>query len=185
MKKVNFVFAAMLSLTAFAFASNAQTTDYSGTWTLDATKSKLDERMRVESMTLTVAQTAKDISVTTETKRMPRPADAPAPPAGRDGGRGGMMGAGDGTTKYSLDGKETKIEIDGPMGKTPQVLTAKSEGGKLMLSKSSTVSSPMGEVTISTKEAWSMSGDGKTLTVVRDQTTPRGSTSSTMVFVKK
>ena len=96
-----------------------------------------------------------------------------------------MMGAGDGTTKYTLDGKETKTEIDGPMGKMPQALTAKLEGGKLMLSKSSTVSSPMGEVTISTKESWSLAADGKTLTVVRDQTTPRGSTSSTMVFVKK
>lgn len=184
MKKINYFIGVAFAVAVFSFAASAQTTDFSGTWTLDSSKSKLDERARIESMTLTVAQTAADITVTTETKRMPPPADAPQPPQGGGrGGRGGM--GGDGTTKYTLDGKELKTEVDGPMGKMPQTLTAKIDSGKLSLSKSSTISTPMGEATISTKESWSLSADGKSLTVVKDQTSPRGTSSSTMVFVKK
>ena len=44
---------------------------------------------------------------------------------------------------------------------------------------------PNGEVTISTRETWELAADGKTLSVNREQTTPRGPNSSTMVFVKK
>jgi hypothetical protein len=55
----------------------------------------------------------------------------------------------------------------------------------LSLSKSMTFSTPQGEMTQLTKEAWSLSPDGKTLTVVRDQSSPRGSASYTLVFVKK
>ena len=62
MKKTLFAAAlcCMLSIAAFA---QAKTADFSGTWTLDVSKSKLDERARIESMTLTVAQTAKHITV--------------------------------------------------------------------------------------------------------------------------
>lgn len=175
---------ACVSLVVFVFAVSAQdkTADYAGTWTLDISKSKLDERMRVESMTLTVAQTEKEITVTSETKRPAPPANVPQG-GGRPGGMGRM--GGDGTTIYSLDGKETKSEVDGPMGKTPITLKAKSEGGKLNLSKASSFSGPMGEVTITTKETWELAADGKSLTVNREQSTPRGATSSTLVFSKK
>lgn len=186
--KKNFLLACV-SLVVFAFAVSAQDkpADYAGTWTLDVSKSKLDERMRVESMTLTVAQTDKEITVTSATKRPAPPANAPQG-GGRPGGMGGgmgRMGGGDGTTVYSLDGKETKSEVEGPMGKTPVSLKAKSEGGKLNLSKASSFSGPMGEVTITTKETWELAADGKSLTVNREQSTPRGATSSTLVFSKK
>ena len=76
-------------------------------------------------------------------------------------------------------------EVDRPMGKTPVTLKAKSEGGKLNMSKASSFSGPMGEVTITTKETWELAADGKSLTVNREQSTPRGATSSTLVFSKK
>ena len=180
MRKLMF-FAAVLCL--FTMSAFAQKASYAGTWTLDASKSKLDERMRIESITLTVAQTDTELKVTTATKRQAPPADAPARSGGGGGGMG-RMGGGDGTTAYDLFGKETKIEIDGPNGKMPQMLKAKAEGGKLNLSKSSSFSGPMGEISVTTKETWELSADGKTLTVNREQTTPRGTNTSTMVFTK-
>ena len=187
MKNILFaaVFCAAFAVSAFAQAKPA---DYSGTWNLDIPQSKLDARMRIESMTMTVAQTDKELKVSSETKRQPPPADSAAPAgagSGRGPGRGGA-GGGDSTVVYSLDGKETIVELDGPNGKTSVKNQATLEGGKASLSSSRSFSAgQMGDVTVTTKEAWSLSADGKTLTVVRDQTSPRGSSSSTMVFVKK
>lgn len=184
MKKI-FFFAAVI--TAFGVSAFAQgkATDFSGTWTLDVSKSQLGERARIEAMTLTVSQTDKELKVATETKRPGPPADASAagPGGGRGMGRG--FGGGDGTVVYSLDGKETTVEIDGPNGKMPVKYKATIDAGRANLSSSRSFSGPMGDVTITTKDTWSLSADGKTLTVVREQTTPRGTNSSTMVFAKK
>ncbi len=184
--KRNYFFAAIISLFVFGIAVSAQdkTANYAGTWTLDVSKSKLGERSMIEGQTLTVTQTDKEITIQTATKRTPPPADAQQ--GARMGGRmgGGMMGGGDGTTTYSLDGKDTKKEIDGRMGKIPVTLKAKTEGGKLHLTSSSTFTGPNGEVTTTTKEKWELSKDGKTLTVDTERSTPRGTESTTKVFMK-
>jgi hypothetical protein len=185
MKKLIFL-TAVFCLAAMTALAQDKKTDYSGSWTLDVAKSKLDERMRVESMTMTVAQTDKDIKVETATKRLPPPEGAGG---GQGGGRGmgrGGFGGGDASLVYTLDGKETKIQQDSPMGSIPVTLKAKIEAdGKLKLSSSRTFSGQMGEVTMTTKETWSLSEDGKTLTVKRETETPRGANSAEMVFVKK
>jgi hypothetical protein len=182
MKKINLVFAVAICAVAFCVSASAQSAvDYSGTWVLDLSKSKLDERMRIESMTLTVAQTSGDITITGETKRTPPPADAMA--AGGGAPRRAM--GPEAPTRYTLDGKETRLEVETPRGKIPQTLSATIDGGKLSLSKTSTFPTPQGDMTQVTKEAWSLSPDGKTLTIVRDQSSPRGSASHTFVFVKK
>jgi hypothetical protein len=173
---------------AFAIAGYAQAkpTDFSGTWNLDIPKSQLDGRMRIESLTMTVAQTDKELKVTTETKRPAPPADAPQPGPNGPGGGGRMRGFnGDGTVTYSLEGKETIVEIDGPNGKMPIKYKAALEAGKANLSASRSFSGPMGDVTATTKDTWTLSPDGKTLTVVRQQSSPRGESTSTMVFAKK
>ncbi len=179
MRKLLFLTAAVC-LFSIATLAQDKKADYSGTWTLDVSKSKLDERARIESQTLTVTQTDKDITVATATKRLPPPADAP-----QGGRRGGGMGGGDSVTTYSLDGKETTIEQETQMGKVPVKLTAKSDAGKLHLASSRTMNTQMGEMTMTTKETWELSTDGKTLTVNRESTSPRGTNSSTMIFVKK
>ncbi len=184
MKKTIFLTAIVCLLAISAFAQKKA--DFSGNWTLDVSKSKLDERARVESMTMNVTQTDKDLKVETATKRTPPPADAQG--GGQGGGmrRGGGFGGGDGTTTYTLDGKETSMEADSPMGKVPVKLKANLESdGKLKLNSSRTITTQMGEISITTKEAWSLSEDGKTLTVKRDMETPRGTNSSEMVFTKK
>jgi len=183
MRKLLFMAFAVCVLAAASFAQSA---NYSGTWKLDLEKSTLSGPMRIESMTLTVAQTDKDIKVDTATKRAAPPADAPAggPPGGGGGrGRGGF--GGDGSATYSLDGKEIKAEIDGAMGKMPVIYKGSSEtDGSLKLSNSRIFNGPQGEVTITTKETWRLSADGKTLTVDRESTTPRGNQTSKLVFNK-
>ena len=186
MKRIFFL-AAVLCVSTVAAFSQAKPTDFSGTWTLDIPKSQISERMRIESLTMTVGQTDKELKVTTETKRQAPPADAAAaaqatPGAGRGMGRGF---GGDGTVAYSLDGKETVIEVDGPNGKMPIKYLGKIEAGKANLSSVRSLSGPMGDLTVTTKESWSLAPDGKTLTVVREQTSPRGTSTSTLVFAKK
>ena len=182
--KKNLVLAA-LSMLVFAFAVSAQkATDFSGTWSLDVSKSKLGDRNMIESQTLTVTQTATDITIQPATKRLPPPADAPM---GGGGGRmgGGMMGGGDTATTYTLDGKDKTVELEGPMGKMPVSMKAKVDGAKLILSTARTFNSPMGEVSMTTKETWELSADGTTLTINAERTSPRGADSTTKVFVKK
>ena len=186
MKKVLFL-TALVCLTAFSvFAQDKKPADFSGSWTLDVSKSKLDERSRIESLTMTVTQTEKDIKVETATKRTPPPEGAMSDGGQGGGRRRGGFGGGDGTTTYTLDGKETSSETDGGMGKVSVKLKAELEGGsKLKLSATRTFNTPNGEATMTTKELWSLSDDGKTLTVKRDMETPRGTNSSEMVFTKK
>src|SRR6478735_8472984 len=170
MKRFFFLAAMFAAFSIVGFAQKP--TDFSGTWALDVSKSKLDERARIESMTMTVAQTDKELKVTTETKRQAPPADAAGASAGGGGGRGmgRGFGGGDGTVAYSLDGKETVVEVDGPNGKLPIKYKGSVEAGKANLSSSRTFTGQMGEITVTSKDAWSLSADGKTLTVERETT---------------
>jgi hypothetical protein len=106
------------------------------------------------------------------------------PGRGPGGGRGGMGGGMDGTTTYSLDGKETTMQQESPMGQMPVTMKAKFDKTSLKLSRISTFESPMGEVTISNKETFTLSADGNTLTVKRESETPRGSFSSESTYKK-
>lgn len=192
MKRTLFL-AVFVGLFAVAALAQDKKTDFSGGWTLDVEKSKLGERARIESMTMTVTQTAADVTVATSVKRLPPPADAGQgggmrPPGGGMGGgmRGGMGGFGDGTFSYTLDGRESSVETDGPMGKVPVKLKAELGGdGRLKLVQTRTMNTQMGEFTLTTRETWELSADGKTLTVKREMDTPRGSNTTEMIFAKQ
>jgi TonB family protein len=195
MKKISVLFVVVC---LFSISLFAQTNDFSGTWKLDKEKSKLDERQAksIESQTLTVSQTATEFKVDVKTKRMPPPEGQGGQMPngmGQGGGRGqGGMGGGmrggfgggmDGTTTYEID-KETTMDQETPMGSVPVSLKSKFDKGVLKLSRSSTFSSPMGEITMTTKEEWSLSDDGFYLTVKREVISPRGSNSSEAVYMK-
>jgi len=183
--KRNFLFAAILTLFVMAVSVSAQKgANFSGTWTLDISKSKLGERNNIESQTLTVVHTEKDIKVSAATKRAARPAGAPAGGGGRPGGGMGGPG-GDNTATYTLDGKEVTIEQDTPRGKVPVKMTGKADGGKLSLSTSRTFQGPNGEMTMTTKETWSLSADGSTLTVDRESASMRGPMTTQSVYTRK
>jgi hypothetical protein len=188
--KHRYIAAMIVSLLAMAMSAAAQdkATNFSGTWELDVAKSKLGERGMIQSQTLTVTQTGKEITVQTATKRTPPPADTgdSSRAGGRQGGRmGGGFGGGDDAVTYSLDGKEVKTEVEGRNGKMPVIRQAKVNGGKLKLSSSRTFTGPMGEVTMTTNEKWELSSDGKTLIIDSERTTPRGNESTTRIFIKK
>lgn len=178
------VFVLVFCMSAFAVQAQ-KAADFSGKWNLDKAQSKMDERMTasIESMTMTVTQSATDLTVANATKRVAPPAGAPAGGPGGGGGRG-MGGGGDTTTKYTLDGKETAVETEGQMGKSVAKYKAVVEGSKATLSTSRTTATQQGEMTSTTKDVWTLSADGKMLTVNREQVSPRGTTSSTMVFTK-
>ena len=165
---------ALMSVTA-AFS---QTADYSGIWGLDVGKSELNERSRIEEMKMTVTQADGSLTVATETTR--------AAPASGGMGRGGRAAAlGDASFTYRLDGKETKSELASPMGVIPVKLKAKQDAGKLKLTTTRMFNGPMGEISMTMTEEWSLSSDGKTLTVKRESHSPRGSNESTLVFTKQ
>lgn len=194
--KKNFILIAFFSLFATVMSASAQDkpaepakpTDFSGKWVLDISKSKLEERMRIESMTLTVSQTAKDLKTESVIKRTPPPNNM-TPGGGRGGfGGGPVAGSGPDVHTYSLDGKETTEDASAAnpgMGMPGAKLKAElQKDGTLNLSLVRKFNTPMGEAEASTKEKWTLSADGKTLTIDRDQTSPRGSLSAKMVFTK-
>ena len=177
MRKAVFIFAAIALASAAAFAQKAP--NFAGTWTLDKERSELNERTRIESMKMTVAQTAESLEVATETKRS-------APEGGGRGGMGGgRFGGGDGKFTYSLTERETTTEQATPRGPVPVTLSAKLEGATLKLTQKRTFSGQMGEITATSSEEWSLSADGKTLTVKRSLAGPMGTNTSTLVFTKQ
>lgn len=192
MKKFMSLFLLVGLFAVSAFAQSAP--NVGGEWTLDKSKSTLDERMArsIESQTMTVTQTATDVKVATVTKRNAPPAGAPG--GGQGGGMGGQGGGGRGmgggmggdtTNTYTLDGKEVTVEVEGPMGKVPVKFKGEIKNGALHVQTTRTFNGPQGEITTTTKETWTVSADGKTLTVKRDTESPRGTQSSELVFSKK
>jgi hypothetical protein len=185
MKKKMILMAVLCMLVSAGAALAQSKANYAGTWELDKSKSTLPDFMQgVESMTLTVTQTDKDITVAQATKRA-----AQADTMGSAGGRGGMRrgGGGDQTMTYTLDGKETTRDVEGIPGSSGVKIKGSMEkDGKLKLSSSRTGTDRDGQPsTRTTKETWELSADGKTLKIKRESESPRGSMSSDLVFVKK
>lgn len=191
MRKLLFAFG-LTSALVFALAAHAAAPNFAGTWTLDKSKSQgLSQRVQnAESVSWVITQTDKEITVEEKIQGGggpggpggPPPAGAPAggPPGGGGGGRmGGMMGP----RTYNLDGSETTGEAG--RGKFARKATLSSDGKTLELVSKNTFQTPDGsEVTATTTDKLSLSGDGKVLTVVRHSESPRGAQDSTMVFNK-
>lgn len=180
MKKLVFLTAAVCLFATAAFAQ--KTANFSGTWVLDAAKSKPAETM-IESQTLVVTQTATELKVERTTARKAGANPGGGPPAGGPpgGGRGGMMGSGDGTTTYALDGKAAKSEMQGPGGAMQVSTTAKLDEKGLKITRS--METPMGAR--ETTEKWWLNADG-TLSI--ESTRPNrdgGMDTTTRTYTKK
>lgn len=184
-----FVLLASLCLLVMAVAVSAQDkmADYSGDWKLDVVKSELGERSRIESMTMKVIQSETELSVERKVKRASDGSIGGALGRGqgaRRGGRGGGMRGAFPVTKYDLSGKETTVEMSNGIMTGETKFKAKSDGGKLKLTKHRSLNTPRGTRNIKTIETWELSADGKTLTVSSERETRRGNVNSKMVFVK-
>lgn len=163
-------------MTAFGLAvlaaSAASPANFAGTWSLDKAKSQgLSQRLQgADSVTWTITQDDKTISIDQKVTGGQPPAGGGRPPAG--------------PTAYNLDGKETTSDITGQMtGKS--TLKATWAGSALELSRKSVLNGPNGELTTSESRKLALSGDGKVLTATIHSESPRGTTDSTLVFNKQ
>ena len=186
MKKL---FLAGAVLCALSVAAAAQSASFAGTWELDKSKSKMDERMasRLNSQTLTVTHDDKEIKVDRKTDMAPGggpggggPGGPPPGGGGRGMGGGGMMGGAPNST-YKLDGSE--VVTENPRGK----VTSKSKlaGGKLEINSSNTFNGPNGEMTTKTTEHWELIEGGKALQIHSVREGMNGPVETTMVYNKK
>jgi len=192
MRKLLFAFG-LTSALVFALAAHAAAPNFAGTWTLDKSKSQgLSQRVQnAESVSWVITQTDKQITVEEKIQGGGGPggpggppaggAPAGGPPGGGGPGRGGMGAPG--PRSYNLDGSETTGEAG--RGKFARKATLSSDGKTLELVSKLTFQTQDGnEVTTTSTDKLSLSGDGKVLTVVRHSESPRGPQDSTMVFNK-
>ena len=174
----------LMSALVFALAVHAAApANFAGTWTLDKSKSQgLSGRMQnAESVSWVITQTEKEITIEEKVTGGNPPAGGPG---GAPGGQGRGMGGGFGGPRtFNLDGSETSGEMG--RGKFVRKATLSSDGKTLDLTSKTTFQGQDGnEVTSTTTEKLSLSGDGKTLTVSRHSESPRGNQDSTLVFNK-
>ncbi len=176
MKKITVLAAIFCLCFQAVVAVFAATPNFAGNWELDVSRSKLPETMQIESMTLTVVQTEKELSVQTATKRA-------------RGGMGNPMRRGDGnqTVIYSLEGKEINAEIgSGAMAGRETRRASVTSDGKLSLTLMRNFNRETGgAVTLKTNDTWELMDEGKTLKVIRYMETPRGATNAELYFTKK
>lgn len=180
MKKASVILSVIFLFCVSAFAQTRP--DYSGDWMLDKGKMKSAANSNVESMIVKATQSGGEIEIEVVTKLAPAPEDV------SDDGQSkrGRRTLGDGTTVYSLDGKETIAETDSPAGKIPLKLQANFESdGRLNLSSNRTIKTPNGEVSLAIKEIWELADGGRTLKITREMKVPNGSNKVEMVFTKK
>jgi len=156
--------AALLVAALFVVAAvgvGAQGTNFAGTWAFDQAKSQMPQagggggRGPGGGGPMTIAQTAAELTIE----------------------RAGMGGQ---TMKsvYKLDGSES-VNPGGRGGDSKS--TCKWDGGKLTIKTLMT----FGENTMETTAVYSLSADGKVLTVEQTRQSPNGEVKSTMVYNKQ
>ena len=161
MKRLFMTAGMMAAFLLVVVTASAQNANFAGTWSLDKAKSQgLSQRDQgADKVTLAITQDAKTIS-------LDRKVEGGQPPAGGGGGGGGMGGGGGrgpaGPQSYNLDGKEASSEVTFGQNTGTRTTKATTSGGTLELMSKTVV----GDRTNSTTQKLSLSGDGKTLTVV-------------------
>jgi len=181
-------FIAAAALAVFV-TSAAPPANFAGTWSLDKAKSTgLSSRMQnADSVVWTITQDGKTISIDSKITGGQPPAGGGSG-GGTGGGMGGGRGAGMGGPQvYNVDGSETTADVGGGQmtGKATNKATWSGDSAKLELARKSVFQGPNGEVTSTTTQNLSLSGDGKVLTAVVHSESPRGTSDSTLVFNKQ
>lgn len=83
---------------------------------------------------------------------------------------------------YYLDGRESRNR---GMRDSEVVSKARWDGAALVIESTMSLETPMGPMTLATKEIRTLSEDGNTLTAVVTTTTPRGEITRTLVYEKQ
>lgn len=154
MKPVVFLFATTLFLGAAWAQAPA---NFSGEWTLNASKSDYGPVPAPEFMTRTVKQSDTAVEISTHQK--------------------GAQGESTTQLKYTTDGKECVNKL--PTGESKG--TAKWKGSNLVIDS---VRDLQG-TPIKSTETWELSGGGKVFTIVNHLSVPQGEFDLKLVFEKK
>lgn len=169
MKKSKMIYAGMIMLLCVAsVGAAAQKADFSGTWTLD--KSRSEGVPPDTEQTMTVKQTDDRVEIQTIIS--------------------GAQGEQKISDHYVLDGKETDFTPNLMGGaqasaKGRRTSTRTADGNGFDVTERATIDGPDGEVEIEATRTWRLSPDGKTLTVELSMKSSQGSRTSKRVFVKK
>lgn len=140
--------------------------NFSGTWTLD--KSKTVGLPPDIDQVMTVVQTDDKISLETKVTT--------------------PQGEQTVADSYTLTGSETEFTPRGPNGMTGKgKRTAKwtADGNGLEVSEEATFETPEGAVTVQITRRWAMASDGKTLTIEMTIKDPNGTRETKRTFVRK
>lgn len=161
-----------LAIGAFAQAKP----NFAGAWELDAGKSKFPDTMQVESMSMIVAQTDKELKITSAARI-----------TGNASARRGAKTSVNETIVYTLEtGKTSESQIGSGIMTGKETRQARfTSDGKLSLTIARVFDNEMGKVTTKVNETWELADGGKTLKVVRYDESPKGATNSEMYFSKK
>lgn len=155
-----------LSLLGVGLAG-AQDMNYSGTWALDKAKSTLSGRMNESLMniTLVIMQKADDFNADFQYKYSEREmADKIA---------------------LKIGGEQVERDVMGGRGKAKSQVRWSDDKKNLILVSDRTVNTDNGTFSSKMTDTYSLSADGKTLTINSNSESSRGSRTSTMVFTKQ
>lgn len=155
MKKIMILTLALAAMGALGAAADKP--NFSGDWTLDAAKSKFGQIPPPASMTRKVEQSGASITaIEVQT--------------------GGPQGEVTNTAKYSTDGEPTTNQFRGADAKS----TAKWDGDALVI----VTNAKLLNTPITVTERWTLSDDGKIMTLARNTVLPQGQFAVTYVLNK-
>jgi hypothetical protein len=161
MKGIVFATGLILLLAASAPAQEARP-NFSGTWILDLEKSDFAQMPAPDSIVNVIDHKEPALKIATTQK--------------------GQQGEVTNERNLTTDGKENANKMRTMGGEQQEVKsTTKWVGRKLMTAFKLDVQGGVIEIT----DAWELSGDGKTMTVVRDLKNPQGELTQTIVFNKQ
>ncbi|HEX8747976.1 MAG TPA: hypothetical protein VF717_12310 [Pyrinomonadaceae bacterium] len=166
--KRNFMMAGVAAMVfAFSLAGASAKADFSGTWTLDKSKSE-GLPPAIKDQVLVVKQDGDKLNIdsklTTETGEQST------------------------TDVYTLDGKPADFTQKGPggaEGKGKRTAKWSTDGNGLDVKEAVTFETPNGELALDVTRKWTLSADGKTLTVELNIASAMGTQQMKRVFVKK
>lgn len=154
----NFSMALLVSAIALTASLAAQAhPKFAGEWVMVADKSDFGPLPKPTSMTRTITETGATVKIVTVQQ--------------------GANGETTINTTFSTDGKPQKNTVQG----NEMTTTGKWDGAAMAFSSSM----DMNGASISISDRYSLSADGKTLTVARVFSTPQGSANATIVFARK
>jgi hypothetical protein len=166
--KRNFVVASVASLVfALGLVGASAKANFSGTWTLDKSKSE-GLPPSVKDQLLTVAQDGDKLTL--ESKLMTEQGDQVT------------------NEIYTLDGKPADFTAKGPggaEGKGKRIARWSADGNGIEVKEEVTYETPNGAIAVDITRNWTLSADGKTLTIQMNIASAMGTQQIKRVMVKK